>query len=633
MIASNDHQLSEQEEALAPASQTLLADEPGLLADEWSDGDDGDPDGETEEANAWGVRLEDEKHSLLSLVRNMEAEFLCTGDGLGSLAQQLNEIKKEWQTLIELTLSQGEDAAVPFAFQLLKKAEDLVLASYEQYDHVFATFSKLQHQLSLLSKQRDNLLTALVPLKFITISCRIEAIRHPAEVQRPFFTLADNVNRTVKEVHITMERQFEELAASERTARGVMGRIFAAIQERRKAVKSTLKASRQQLCDMGEMLTKSGAGATDMTRRNQAVASHISEIVMAQQCQDITRQRIEHVGEAMDEMRTHLQEDAPVAPSLGSEARRFIFQAGQIQLQQVQNVFDQLNHAAGSLKSGIQNLRDEASAAAELAVRLGGATLNAKVARQCQGGIGEVLDIVKEAIQTIAEIIAAFEPFQSSFVDCTGQATALAVDVRLAGLNAQLFAIHAPNGATLEVLAKRMRTLSEDVIHEVAKMGEELNHTSELINNLRQRMEDFQMLGQAEEDVLTNDSAVSLRKLAELESAIPVQIQRVTQQQETFSQSVAEVLAKIQFPATVAAASKRSIGFFHDLVAWGDADGSESVVETASLQKIDRLKAKYTMESERHAHTAALQPALLSADDPALSTSTSENLGDNVELF
>jgi len=628
------------------------------------------------EAKAWGSRLEDEKHSLLVLVRDMEAEFLTTGDGLGQLAQQLGEIKKEWQSLTELTLGQTEDAAVQFAFQLLKKAEDLVLASYEQYDYVFATFSELQQQLALLSKQRDEVMTVLLPLKFITISCRIEAIRHPADVQQAFFTLADNVSRTVKEVRATMERQFDEFAASERIARGVTERILTSIQQHRKVVDSTLEASRHQLRALSEALINSGAGATDMARRNQAVTGHISGIVMAQQCQDITRQRIEHVGEAMDEMRAYLDDGQPVAASLNSDTRHFVFQAGQIQLQQVQNVFDQLNHAADSLKSGIQNLRAEAGAAAELAVKVGGVTLNAKVASRCQAGIGEVLGIVKQSIQKITEIIAAFEPFQASFVDCTGKATALAIDVRHAGLNAQIFAIHAPNGGTLEVLAKRMSALSQDVIHEVGKMGAALDRTSELINNLRQRLEDFQILGQTEQDVLTNDSALSLRKLADLESTIPVQIMRVTQRQETFSKSVAQVLANIQFPATVAAASSRSIGFFQDLVTWGKAGNSEFELETEAARQIDRLKSNYTMESERHAHTVALQPVLASADAtdsslgielfselelpspaiadsvsgmashskrsanqphpadaPAMSKIASENLGDNVELF
>jgi len=52
---------------------------------------------------------------------------------------------------------------------------------------------------------------------------------------------------------------------------------------------------------------------------------------------------------------------------------------------------------------------------------VGGTTLDAKVASQCQAGIGEILVIIKQAVQKIADIVAAFEPLQASFVDCTAK--------------------------------------------------------------------------------------------------------------------------------------------------------------------------------------------------------------------
>jgi len=271
------------------------------------------------------------------------------------------------------------------------------------------------------------------------------------------------------------------------------------IQQHRKEVASTLAASRSQLRALSEAFISSGAGAADLAQRNQAVTRHINGLVMALQCQDMTSQRIEHVGEAMAEMREHLDAGRAATPATDAETRQFIFQAGQIQLQQVQSVFDELNHAADSLKSGIQGLRADAGAAAELAVKVGGTALDAKIARSCQAGIGEILGIVNQAVQKIAVIISAFEPLQASFVDCTGKATALAGDVRLAGLNAQVFAIRTSDGATLEVLAGRVHVISEEVIEQVERMGAALNHTSGMVNNLRQRLEDFQIHGQAEQ--------------------------------------------------------------------------------------------------------------------------------------
>lgn len=558
------------------------------------------------EARAWNGRLQDEKAALLSLVHGMEREFLATGDGLERLTRQLNEIQRECHSLSDQTLGRGQDAAIQFAFQLLKKAEDFVLAGYEQYDHVFATFGELQQRLARLAQQQDDLMRVLLPLNFVTLSFRIEASRHPAEVQQNFFTLADTVNQTVAEVRHTLVRQFEDLAMSERTARSLMEQVASSVQTHRQEVAATLQSTRRQLRAMSESLASFGADATDLFGLNQAVTRHICGIVIAQQCQDITRQSIEHVGEAMEEMRAHIGE-APAGAN-GAETRQFVRHAGQIQLHQVQNVFGQLNDAAASLKSGIQGLRTEAATAAQVAVKMGTTTLDAGITTQCQAGIGEILGIVEQAVQKIADIIAAFAPLQASFVDCTSKATGLAIEVRRAGLNALVFAIHAPNGATLEVLAGRVRAISEEVIQEVAQMGAALGQTTGLINNLLQRLEDFQQLSRSEQEILAAESAASRAKLAELRDAIPLLIQRVSQRQEAFAQSAEAVLANIQFPVTVAEASARAIGFFQELAAWGGKDEQDLVAETAAAQKIDRLQSKYTMASERHAHLAAMQP-------------------------
>jgi hypothetical protein len=134
-----------------------------------------------------------------------------------------------------------------------------------------------------------------------------------------------------------------------------------------------------------------------------------------------------------------------------------------------------------------------------------------------------------------------------------------------------------------------------------------------MVNNLRQRLMDFQELSQVEQEALAKESALSRKKLSELEGTIPVLIQHIALQQETFAHSVEAVLVKVQFPVTVAQATSRSIGFFQEVVTWGGKGISDSQAETGASQKIDRLKSKYTMASERHAHATALQTASATA--------------------
>jgi len=439
--------------------------------------------------------------------------------------------------------------------------------------------------------------------------------------------LAANVNRTVKEVRSALELQFEGLGASEQIAQTFVDQIIASVHQHRTEIAATLEASRNQLQAMNAALASSGAGAAELTARNQAVMRHIGGIVMAQQCQDITRQKIDHIGEALDEMRAHLVETEPATFDPDSTARQFVFRAAQIQLKQVQAVFDELNRAADSVQLGIQSLRTDAGTAAEVAVKVGDAALKTNVTGRCQASIGDVLGITAQAVEKIAEILAAFEPLQERFVNCTNKATELALNVRHDALNAQVFSIQAVDGATLEVLAGRMRVIADETVGHVEQFGCELGQTAEMINNLCQRLVDFQQLGKAEQEVLTGESVLSRQKLSELEKAIPALIGQITRQQAAFAASAEEILSRVQFPLAVAKTSARSLGFFRELVVWGGDGGSCDADNSAASMKIDLLKAKYTMASERHVHTAVLRPVPIPSEATTAPTSV-EFFGD-----
>lgn len=625
----NDSKPGEKTGILQQVSRAFLAGCRGLRTRDWTfaksfspefnDGPnaaDGVEDRPGRGAGEWVHRLADEKDFLISFVSGMESEFLATGEGLMGLSSQLSDIQKDCECLADLTNGQAHEAGAQFAFQLLKKAEDLVLASYDQYDHVFATFASLQERLAQLSRQHDKLMRVLSPLTFIMIAFRVEASRHPSEVRQAFLVLADNVNRTVTEVRGTVERQFEELAASERLARSLIEQVSATNERHRSEVVRTLEMSRNRLGALNDAVAISGTAASALAAINQAVNRHISGIIMAQQCQDITRQKIEHVGEAIDEMRAHLEDGLAKECATDLETRQFVGHAAQIQLQQGRSVFKELDRAADTLLSGIESLRTEASAAHEVAVKLGSTMVNADVANLCLDGIGAVLGAVQQSVDRIAGILAAFQPLQARFIDCTGKATELAGDVRYAALNAQIFAINAPDGAALEALARRVRIISDEALEQVEIMGGALQDTIGLVNNLTQRLEDFQCMGQAEHAILADECALSMGKISALHAAVPPLVRRIATKQVVVARSVGEILATVQFPATVATASSRSIGLFQDLAVWSGEGADGLALESGASRKIDLLKTRYTMDSERHAHAAATQPAPENAPDP-----------------
>lgn len=607
----------------------------------------------------WARRLEEEKQALAHFVQATETEFLATGRGLNELARSVQQTSEVCDTLARLATGEVQDAAVQFAFQLLKKAEDLVLASYDQYDHVFVTFDALNASLAGLRKQHEALLRVLAPLTFITVAFRVEASRQPVEVREIFYSLAADIVQAVNEVRRSLERQFEELGASEQIARRLIENVSTSVRQHRRMVAATLETSRGHLRQMNDALAKSGLGATDLSTRNRAIMGHVGSIVMAQQCQDITRQKIEHIQHAMDEIRTHL-------PELRT-GDSFVADAAVIQSRQLQSVFDELDAAAAGVVAGIDGLRREAAAAAATAAQVGGTALTSDIGRACQQSFGDILTVIRDAVAQIAHVLAAFRPLQDRFVNCTTKATELARKIRYDALNAQIFAIHAPSGATLEVLADRMRSVTDETVDHIAAFGGALRTSADMVNNLCQRLADFQQLGLSEQQILCAEAEVSQAKLAELEAKVPSLIECISVGQVLLGESADRILEHIHFPNDVAVARARALTFFEGLIRDASPKGAPATRTAAAMAKLAHLKASYTMAAERDLHATALEgaeaqtvpglhvtaklpkgdgarpcspqgadkpgPACPDADLSRGKSSGADSLGDNVELF
>src|SRR5581483_7234996 len=81
--------------------------------------------------------LQEEKEALQAFTNAMEEEFLKLGGFLRTATTLARDVRGRSDEVVAAASGNSEDAAIHFAFQLLKKAEDLVHASREQYVSMF----------------------------------------------------------------------------------------------------------------------------------------------------------------------------------------------------------------------------------------------------------------------------------------------------------------------------------------------------------------------------------------------------------------------------------------------------------------------------------------------------------------
>lgn len=559
----------------------------------------------------WMQRLDQGKESLQLLIGNMETEFLELGRSLQIMAGNATKIQKECAALTDLTEGREEDAAVQFAFQLLKKAEDLILATDEQYDHVFAGFNQLHESLRVISRRYDQMIQTLLPLSFITTQLRIQSSHHDADVQAVFSTLADEISLLVTQVRTALEGQFEDLAATQTRTRKVLNDLTESVAQQKKCVEITWGASRTHLRQLSEALASSGTIVADLASVNRTITGHIGNVIMAQQYQDITRQKIEHIGEAMDQMSMQLEtaRDGQAGSGCRAEACHFVAKAGAIQLKQVEGVFAELNKAAHDIVEGISGILKNSETAAQSAIAVGDTVLSAGVVQQCKDSVSRILISIRVPVENISGIIETIAPLQSKLNNCTTKAGDLALSVRFFSLNAQIFAAAVPSGWALDVLAHRMQVISDEMILEVRRMSDDIDNLGATLMNLEDRLVDFQELGQHEVNLLATESTFSHNKLGSFENLLPEHIERLKGLQSSFSETASGMVSRVQFPKIIAKASPHSVDMLRDLTEWAEAQDKQGMVASGLSSQVDLLKQGYTMQSERDLHDAALSQA------------------------
>lgn len=555
------------------------------------------------------ARLQAQKPLLLSFTERLEEEYLRLGSALQAMDQRARGIERQYDRIHALTSGQGEDAPLQFSFQLLKKAEDLVFSCYDQYERVFGIFRDLADKLAGAISQQNRLQRILAMLPLIVVQLRVQTSAFDDQIRQPFFTLADEISALLEQIRASVNEQFIALWETRTLSATLVEDLAVDIQKHKTEIQKTLDNSRDRLQTLSRALTHSSQVVQDMSLHSQGVSADINQIIMALQCQDITRQKIQHVAQAVDEMVAHLEEAAagPRDPGTMADLRRFVGEAALIQGRQIKTVFEENEKAAGQIAGGMRGLQDAAARLAEGALRTGQVALESDVLRQSVQSLRDMLSMVKITTRKTEAIRQSIAPLQRTFATCTKKISALAQGVRRAALNAQVFAAPVVGGAVLEVLAEQTRAISDQTLGAVERLEAHLEEMSAAIDFLRQELGDFQELALQEQDLLVAEAIPCEAKLGALQQELPETIRQIGPEQQELIALVEQGAGQTAFPEIVAAARLASLPFFEALSDWGrptdPAHGQSAAVE----ERLDRLRDNYTMAHERDIHEDSLK--------------------------
>jgi hypothetical protein len=561
--------------------------------------------------------LADQKRRLDEFTAAMEREFVDLGALLRKISVLSRDVRERSEKIMDAASGRSEDAAIQFAFQLLKKAEDLVQAGRDQYSAALQLFGRMRSDLTRVARERDSLVRTLAPLESTNTQFRIQACFLDEATRAQFFNLADSIAAIVKDVRSAVEQRFEELERAGRATGEMAGKLGAMAAEQRLETERMLADTRLHLSTLNDALLESGKAAQTISAAGANIGQGVVKAIVALQCQDMARQKFQHIGAAIDEMVAHIEPGLTTGFGRAAEAdcRHFLAEAGRVQLEQLRAVFTQLEDAGESAGGGLLEVESEARSLTGRALSSGGAALNGHVIKQAVDSIEAVLGVIENAVAGVRKVAELIVRLKATFSDCTSQILGLARHLRIVSLNAQIFAAHVETGAALEVVAGNTRTIVDESMQELDEISHRVSELMDSVTELEQRLADFAELAAIEQRVLAREARESEARLGTLERDLRAAMSAIGPVEEHLGASIAGAVGSIRFRQAVAEARARSLSLFERVVErYAEPDAG-------AHEKVQTLKRNYTMAHERDVHESAV-----GAGDPRVAEPPEEEL-------
>ncbi len=548
---------------------------------------------------AWAKRLRRQAERIESTFQPLEPVFLATGERLRELHTQVTRLS----------------AAAEQAGALLSSSEmaEMLAGLADASGHLGAIRGQrgaLGDTLARMIAGTDVMLRSLLALNAIMARVRVLATNAKIEASylvrtgidfsvftREIARLADSGQETIAAVH-------HELSGL-RAAAGLARDLQRTFEERELPELDTVAGQLTVAIEgLRQFQGRAAAGARELPERLRALFGHITALVSNMQIYDTTRQRLEHVSQAL----TLAAEMIEAEDVSGMDVRQTrVFVNGIAELQALQLV-----HASEHYHEAVTGVGGNLAAMAEGAPAVG------VLCARSFGGDGSLRSIDSNLTRT-AEIFHAFTTVRDKAASSLGQVVQAATragdhmrslnsvngDMRLMGLNA---AIKCGNmgepGRSLSVVAQELQNCAGLTRGQVEQVAEHLARIAGSAHDIAAA--DERDSGNVDTGAVTRDLDAELARLHQTGEQLSALLQEI----ESFGASVVELAGLAAQSFSGKADCRRTLAAEADelkaLAADSDPGLSGEALEEARREVLAFTESHYTMASERSIHGVAV---------------------------
>jgi hypothetical protein len=571
-----------------------------------------------------------------------EAAFLDLGGKVQFFHKQARAITAGASETLRL-LDGDEDGNTVNQLQLLVERCSLWLnRASQQNDQIVDVLAGLDRWLVQLGLPLGGLRKVAKALQALRVTTRIEATKVHGRSAVVMSEELGQLTLMIQSKVIEIDDQVEKLGRLSRQAlvqeqQIQTGLLRTADREIRSARKSLSRTLDQRIMTTNQTET--------LKAHSETITLAFGEMVAALQFQDITRQRLGHVQEALRESVAQLEEAASRGETAQTEAQAMIAGICHLQGEQLSKAVQEFQAAADRLTDNLQTMAHSAvNMAAD--TRTSNLTSTEEEARQtevvasilrsitrCFEGIWNTHQSAGNAILEVCQAARDMDVLIDE-IEYVGE------EIQLLAMNAAVNAAHSSGAGSggLEVIADNIQELSETAYDQAMTLARDCK-------NIAEQAEGLSEAGRAEGDhdqelqSLFDKSQTLLSSLKTNNTVLEQTISDVRNDAEELAEQIAAFVRHVdvqeQFVRQVAPLSD-------ELYALSQL-ADESHPESGSLgdgTSFEALQGRYTMKSERQVHQRFVEKhapvenmgdEAVDEDEPAVPND--HGLGDNIELF
>jgi len=525
-----------------------------------------------------------------------EGDFLRLGSQLHTSAVQARDAS----TLC----SQAASALAGERIQANARKIDEAVSAVEQLElHTCSQISALSSVgRGLLKVQRslEEFDRIVRTLRILGMSTRIESARLERD-DVGFSTFAQEIAGLADEIARKLEAVVDKVHRAHQLTTAIESRLAETGSRHQQNARKILQNAKDCLSSLVDKQRAAAAATEQLGREYAALSRHISEIVVSIQFQDITRQRIEHIQEALRDLIQQMTDEA----STRERSSACLVDVCSLQAVQLEHAGKELIEAVDNVVFRLQEMGTEVVRMAAEANRLFQTGDNGRG----QSFLGIVENSLTETLATIERFSSEIGEFSDSartLFTAVGEVLTLVEEVNPIGTNINRIALNSAvkaahlgfEGVALGTVAVEIQRLSNETRSHVAGIRSDLTE----VEGAAQILSDDRSNAVADSVQKISANLLSVNSgMAQLQSELAESMEKLRPLSETVSSEIRKSVSEITSrDVAIDVFEEVQSGLRHLVEHWSGLEEATDPELRARLLK--ELEARYTMVQEQKVH-------------------------------